>query len=133
MEQKTDNLNNFLESLDNEYSIHKTEVEEELHIEEKIMSTFKKIDNTQNLEKEPKKINSTIDREIELWGESALRFSFTDSDSFHTNNSKQFDKINQRLNERHDYPKVLPFQRELAAFQLRPQLSRDLEKTFKKN
>ena len=129
MESKED-LNLFLQNLDNEYTSHQNEIEQEYEMEKEIMSTFKKTDSS-NQEEEPKKYNSTIDREMELWGQSQMNFSFTDRNSFHTNNSKQFDKINQRLNERHDYPKVLPFQRELATFQIRPQLSRDAEKSIK--
>ena len=126
MEQEnTLNLNDFLEKLNDEYEIHQNEIEKSIENEKKILQEM--IPPIKS-DKETTQKGSTIDREIKLWGHSPLNFSFTDRDSFRTSGSKQFDKINQRLNERHDYPKVLPFQRELAGFQIRPQRSKDLEK-----
>ena len=126
MEQENSvNLNDFLGKLNDEYETHQNEIEKSIENEKKLLQEI--IPPVKN-DEETKQTGSTIDREIELWGKSQMDFSFTDRDSFRTSGSKQFDKINQRLNERHDYPKVLPFQRELAGFQIRPQRSKDLEK-----
>jgi hypothetical protein len=127
MEQEDSiDLNDFLGKLNNEYETHQIEIERSIEKEKKILGEMAPILKNDTVEN--KQISSTIDREIELWGQSDVNFSFTDRESFRTSGSKQFDKINQRLNDRHDYPKVLPFQREVVGFQIRPQLSKDLEK-----
>lgn len=118
-------LNDFLGKLNDEYETHQIEIGKTIENEKKLLQEI--IPPVKNDEETTQK-GSTIDREIELWGKSKMDFSFTDRESFRTSGSKQFDKINQRLNERHDYPKVLPFQREVVGFQIRPQLSKDLEK-----
>jgi len=126
MEQENSvNLNDFLGKLNDEYETHQNEIEKSIENEKKIIQEM--IPAVKS-DEETTQIGSTIDREIELWGESHINFSFTDRESFRTSGSKKFDKINQRLNERYDYPKVLPFQRDIGGFQIRPQRSKDLEK-----
>ena len=131
MNQESQDLNNFLESLDQEYETHQVELEQELEKERQLFGTYKTQEKTTEEEQMQNKHNgSNIDRELDLWGRSSLDFSLMDRDSFRASGSKNDNKINERLNQRHEYPKVLPFQRDMSAFQIRPQRSKDLEDTY---
>tara|TARA_B100001093_G_C26385654_1_gene824899 strand:+ start:285 stop:713 length:429 start_codon:yes stop_codon:yes gene_type:complete len=130
MNHDSKDLNNFLESLDQEYETHQVELEQELEKEKDLFGTYKQQEQTEQPIEQNNQIGTNIDRELDLWGMSSLDFSFMDRDSFRANGTRNGNKINERLNQRHDYPKVLPFQRDISAFQIRPQRSKDLEETF---
>ena len=125
-------LNIFLETLNTEYKVHKNDLDKNIKQEKELFNTFKQ--PSEQDEEQPtqtKQFGNNIDRELDLWGMSNIDFSLMDRESFRTS-GKQIDKINERLNERHDYPKVLPFKRQIPGFQIRPQRSIDLEKQMDK-
>jgi len=123
-------LNNFLESLDQEYETHKLELDQELEKEKELFGNYKQPEQQTQAVEQNNQIGTNIDRELDLWGMSSLDFSLMDRDSFRASGTRNVNKINERLNHRHDYPKVLPFQRDIAGFQIRPQRSKDLEDTY---
>lgn len=132
MNQDKQGLNNFLESLDQEYETHQLELDQELEKEKELFGNYKQIEqeSQSSQPKQTNQIGTNIDRELDLWGMSSLDFSLMDRDSFRASGTRNVNKINERLNHRHDYPKVLPFQRDIAGFQIRPQRSKDLEDTY---
>lgn len=134
MNQDKQGLNNFLESLDQEYETHQLELDQELEKEKELFGNYKQIEqeSQSSQPKQNNQIGTNIDRELDLWGMSNLDFSLMDRDSFRASGTRNVNKINERLNQRHDYPKVLPFQRDVSAFQIRPQRSQDLEDTYDK-
>lgn len=132
MNQDNKDLNNFLEALDQEYETHQVELEQELEKERQLFGTYKQQEQTEQPIEKNNQIGTNIDRELDLWGMSSLDFSLMDRDSFRASGTRSVNKINERLNQRHDYPKVLPFQRDISAFQIRPQRSKDLEDTYDK-
>lgn len=130
MNQDNQDLNNFLDSLNQEYETHQVELDKELEKEKELFGSYKQQEHTEQPIEQNNQIGTNIDRELDLWGMSSLDFSLMDRDSFRASGTRNVNKINERLNHRHDYPKVLPFQRDIAGFQIRPQRSKDLEDTY---
>lgn len=130
MNQDNQDLNNFLDSLNQDYETHQTELDKELEKEKELFGSYKRQEQTEQSIEQNNQVGTNIDRELDLWGMSSLDFSLMDRDTFRASGIKNVNKINERLNQRHDYPKVLPFQRDTVAFQIRPQRSKDLEDTY---
>lgn len=130
MNQDNQDLNNFLDSLNQDYETHQTELDKELEKEKELFGSYKQQEQTEQSIEQNNQVGTNIDRELDLWGMSSLDFSLMDRDTFRASGIKNVNKINERLNQRHDYPKVLPFQRDTVAFQIRPQRSKDLEDTY---
>ena len=121
-------INSYLGTIEMDYNKHREEKTEE---ETTQYNDSTNIDNPINRipkdDFEKSKFGSFIDRDLELWGHSQYTHKELDRQGFQSS-SKKDTTINNRLNSRNDYPRVLPFTRELnKTFDMRPQFSRDFK------